>query len=65
MSSLGETISEEEREAFLKALTKLSKKHKITIGGCGCCKSPWINKDTKIRNNAEYTVDNDGNLTIL
>lgn len=29
-------------KAFLKDLTKLSTKHNLVIGGCGCCGSPWI-----------------------
>lgn len=29
-------------EEFLKALSCLSRKYKIMIGGCGCCSSPWL-----------------------
>lgn len=29
-------------EAFLKELTELSAKYRLTIGGCGCCSSPWV-----------------------
>jgi len=28
--------------SFLKDLTELSLKHKLAIGGCGCCGSPFI-----------------------
>ncbi len=31
-----------DRESFLRELTELTKKHKIVIGGCGCCGSPFI-----------------------
>lgn len=27
---------------FMEELTALSKKHQLTIGGCGCCGSPWL-----------------------
>lgn len=29
-------------EEFLQELAELSRKHKIAIGGCGCCGSPWL-----------------------
>lgn len=29
-------------DSFLKDLTKLTKKHGIAIGGCGCCESPFL-----------------------
>jgi len=35
-------IDENDKKAFLEGLTKLTKRHGITIGGCGCCGSPWI-----------------------
>ena len=30
------------KEAFLRDLTDLTIKHKIVIGGCGCCGSPKL-----------------------
>ena len=30
------------REAFMAELTKLSQKHGIRVGGCGCCGSPYL-----------------------
>ena len=27
---------------FLAELTELCNKHKLRIGGCGCCGSPWV-----------------------
>jgi len=32
----------DKKELFLKELTELSKKHKMYIGGCGCCGSPYV-----------------------
>ncbi|MCR6116654.1 hypothetical protein HXA31_20205 [Salipaludibacillus agaradhaerens] len=32
-------------EQFLKELSELSRKHKMYIGGCGCCGSPFVNDD--------------------
>lgn len=29
-------------EEFLKELSELTQKHGFSIGGCGCCGSPWI-----------------------
>jgi hypothetical protein len=29
-------------EAFIEGLTELTKKYGLSIGGCGCCGSPWI-----------------------
>ena len=35
-------ISESRRRAFLEELTALTIKHRISIGGCGCCQSPFL-----------------------
>lgn len=35
-------MTEEQRGAFLAELSELSVKHRIVIGGCGCCGSPWL-----------------------
>jgi hypothetical protein len=43
----------EEFAAFLADLTKLTKKHKLIIGGCGCCGSPFIVRE-KIANHGRY-----------
>ena len=32
----------EDVKRFLDELTQLTLKHKIAIGGCGCCNSPWL-----------------------
>ena len=33
---------EEREKEFLKELTKLTHKYRISIGGCGCCGSPAL-----------------------
>lgn len=37
MSTEDEIIAEFKRE-----LAALTKKHRVSIGGCGCCGSPWL-----------------------
>ncbi len=27
---------------FILALRELSLKHRVVVGGCGCCGSPWV-----------------------
>jgi len=35
-------LTEDEVNSFLEDLNALTKKHKIVIGGCGCCGSPSL-----------------------
>jgi hypothetical protein len=35
-------LTEEQVQAFLADLSELSRKHRVIIGGCGCCGSPFI-----------------------
>lgn len=49
-------IPEERQSQFLKELSALSRKHKITVGGCGCCGSPWLHHDSKLRG-GKYEID--------
>lgn len=35
-------MNSEALQEFLAELTLLSQKHKLRIGGCGCCGSPWV-----------------------
>lgn len=38
-------MTPKERESeFLIGLAELTRKTGITIGGCGCCNSPWIDE---------------------
>lgn len=57
MSKLTNEQRADNEKAFLKALTKLTKQYNISIGGCGCCGSPWIVHEAKIRNGAKYSAD--------
>lgn len=40
---------------FLRELSKLSRRHKIVIGGCGCCGSPFLSPMSK--DDGRYEVD--------
>lgn len=40
-------MNAEKKQAFLAELNKLSKKHQIYIGGCGCCNSPYLLDETE------------------
>lgn len=42
-----------EKEAFLKELSKISKKYQIYIEGCGCCNSPFLTGEDKSYHNAK------------
>lgn len=44
---------ENKREMFFKELTELTNKYGFSIGGCGCCGSPWV-RDV---NTGEYIAD--------
>lgn len=35
-------MTEEAVKAFLEELSALTRKHRIEIGGCGCCGSPFL-----------------------
>lgn len=39
-----ESIDKQELKDFLRSLSKLSKQTGITIGGCGCCGSPFLDQ---------------------
>ncbi len=45
----------DQAKEFIEELTKLSKMYKIIIGGCGCCRSPFL---TSMENdNGEYILN--------
>jgi hypothetical protein len=43
-------------QKFIAALTALSTTHGFKIGGCGCCGSPWVRKESKA---GHYSMPND------
>jgi hypothetical protein len=53
-------ISQENRDKFLADLTTLTLKHKIAIGGCGCCGSPYlVELGGYLKEKGAYTIDHD------
>jgi hypothetical protein len=42
--------------SFLQELTKLSIKHKIEIGGCKCCGSPWVSFSDDMTDKVSYRL---------
>lgn len=47
----------EAEQAFLTDLTELTRKHKITIGGCGCCGSPHLTGHNEIDPIGHYVLN--------
>lgn len=45
-----------ELEGFLKELSAVSNKYGLTIGGCGCCGSPWV---SDFRDTPGHYITND------
>ncbi|MCQ2053073.1 MAG: hypothetical protein MJZ03_03975 [archaeon] len=45
-------------EDFLTELTELSRKHKISISGCGCCGSPYLDDAERDIDTLKYSYDN-------
>ena len=43
---------------FLRELSKLSRRYKISIGGCGCCGSPFLTPMGKSDGRYEVTTEN-------
>ena len=59
MSSMGLGVC---TNAFLDELTALTRKHRVVIGGCGCCGSPFVTALKQDEEGYEYTIneyDND------
>lgn len=48
-------LSEENVKEFLKELSKLSRRYKVTIAGCGCCGSPFLHSMEKTDGRYEVT----------
>lgn len=39
---------EARRLAFILELNELTRKHGVSVCGCGCCGSPWLNEDADV-----------------
>lgn len=56
----------ERADAFLSELRRITARHRIAIGGCGCCGSPWLSDLTKAKaknGKGRYKVER-GNLCL-
>ena len=51
-------MADKELKAFLRDLTRLSKRHNLFIGGCGCCSSPYVwRKGPAVGNDLSWNRD--------
>lgn len=48
------TEEEVKERAFLLELRDLTRKYGISIEGCGCCDSPWLEHDINLDDQAGY-----------
>lgn len=46
-------FDKEEIAEFLKQLSKLTRRYKIKIGGCGCCVSPYV---CRVKGEGKYDI---------
>lgn len=55
------TIPAERLQPFLEELTVLTTKYRISIGGCGCCDSPYLldlkDEEIEIAPDSKYEVE--------
>ena len=52
----------ERLDGFLNELSELTKKYKLSIGGCGCCGSAWIDDEINgkcVAENLRFYNDNE------
>lgn len=52
------------QEAFLKELSALTRRYRISIGACGCCGSPWLYHAPSNRR-GKYECEEDGRLIFV
>ncbi len=59
----------ENEKQFILALRELSLKHRVVVGGCGCCGSPWVveQKEEHFSPEAGYAIEipHDGDISWL
>jgi hypothetical protein len=54
------TLEKDNVKEFLRELSKLSRRYKISIGGCGCCGSPFLSPISGDGGRYETSEDFDG-----
>ena len=60
---MSEDDKEAKRRAFLLGLRELTLKHGVSIGGCGCCGSPWLDEDADVSDErAGYSTKDGDNI---
>ena len=53
-----ENLNSEKVVAFVRELAELTRKHKVSISGCGCCGSPRLTESVEDYNaEAGYSVE--------
>lgn len=58
-------MTKEQMDAFVAELSALSEKHGITIGGCGCCNSPFLSDIEAAEKGGGYRISDEHRVSQL